>query len=114
MPLITIPTRIIKTSKQHTNKFVEDSISGNLTVDISDHMPQFCIIPTHHNDNPKQKRVRFKRDFKLFDPEAVEQELNQAQINININMADYTEEFNKQLIHILNKHVPIRAMNNHG
>ena len=76
VPLITIPTRIAKTSKTlidniFTNRHVEDTVSGNLTVGISDHMPQFCIIlNTHSNNNqPKQKQIRFKRDFRKFDHE---------------------------------------------
>ena len=49
MPLITIPTRIMKSSKTLidnilTNRFVEGTVAGNLTVSISDHIPQFCII----------------------------------------------------------------------
>jgi len=73
MPLITVPTRIAKTSKTlidniFYNQFSNDIISGNLTVGISDHMPQFCIIPTNtQKRNSKPKNI-FKRNFKHFDP----------------------------------------------
>jgi exonuclease III len=58
MPLITVPTRIAKTSKTlidniFYNQFSNDIISGNLTVGISDHMPQFCII---HSDQYTEKK----------------------------------------------------------
>ena len=53
MPLITLPTRI--TSKSKTliddilfNQFIPDIKRGNLNVSISDHSPQFSIIPFQH------------------------------------------------------------------
>jgi endonuclease/exonuclease/phosphatase family metal-dependent hydrolase len=49
-PLITYPTRI--TSKSKTlidniffNEFSSDIVSGNQTVGLSDHIPQFALIP---------------------------------------------------------------------
>ena len=56
-PLITYPTRI--TSKSKTlidniffNEFSSDVVSGNLTVGLSDHIPQFALIPNKTlNDN---------------------------------------------------------------
>ena len=50
MPLITLPTRITKSSKTlidniFYNEFSNQIFSGNLTIGISDHMPQFAIIP---------------------------------------------------------------------
>ena len=71
MPLITLPTRISKTSKTlidniYYNQFENDIISGNLTVGIADHLPQFAIIPgfainkpTNHESTPKMAR-KFK------------------------------------------------------
>ena len=48
-PLITSPTRV--TSKTKTlidnifyNEFCSNIVSGNLTVGVSDHMPQFALI----------------------------------------------------------------------
>ena len=50
MPLITLPTRITSSSKTLIdniiyNQFSDDIISGNITVGISDHIPQFSIVP---------------------------------------------------------------------
>jgi hypothetical protein len=50
MPLITLPTRITAKSKTLIdnilhNQFNPDIKSGNLTVSISDHTPQFAVIP---------------------------------------------------------------------
>jgi hypothetical protein len=58
-PLITSPTRV--TSKTKTlidniffNEFCSNIVSGNLS-GISDHMPQFALIPTKTSniDNPR-------------------------------------------------------------
>ena len=50
IPLITLPTRVTTKSKTlidniFYNQYSPDIISGNLTVSISDHMPQFTLIP---------------------------------------------------------------------
>ena len=50
MSLITLPTRITTSSKTligniFYNQFSDNVISGNITVDISDHIPQFSMIP---------------------------------------------------------------------
>ena len=48
-PLITTPTRITTKTKSlidniFFNEFCSDIVSGNFTVGISDHMPQFALI----------------------------------------------------------------------
>ena len=53
MPLITLPPRTTASSKTlidniFYNQFSDNVISGNINVDISDHIPQFSIIP-HSN-----------------------------------------------------------------
>ena len=54
-PHITIPTRVTLTSKTlidniFSNNFDFSSLkSGNITVSISDHMPQFLIVPKSLN-----------------------------------------------------------------
>ena len=69
MPLITIPTRI--TSKSKTlidnilyNNFVPGIKSGNINVSISDHVPQFAIIPLSNKQFIHQKQYFFARNFK--------------------------------------------------
>ena len=69
MPLITIPTRI--TSKSKTlidnilyNNFSPGIKSGNINVSISDHVPQFAIIPLSSKTFIHQKQEIFARNFK--------------------------------------------------
>ena len=68
MPLITVPTRIAKTSKTlidniFYNQFSNDIASGNLTVGISDHMPQFCIVPSGIYQSKLKSNKIFRRNF---------------------------------------------------
>ena len=70
MPLITCPTRIGKTSKTlidniFYNQFSNDIKSGNFTVGISDHTPQFALITTNYsNIKNKSKPTKKIRKYK--------------------------------------------------
>ena len=115
MPLITIPTRIVKSSKTlidniFTNRHIEGTTSGNLTVGISDHMPQFCIIPNDNATNTNNK-VKYKRDFSHFDSNKFMEEINQKPIESNLNVTDYTEKFIETMSKLVDKHAPVRKMN---
>ena len=56
-PLITTPTRITTRTKSlidsiFFNEFCSDIVSGNITVSISDHLPQFALISnTYYKKN---------------------------------------------------------------
>ena len=85
MPLITRATRIAKSLKTlidniFFNEFSNDIINGNLTVGISNHVPQFALITSNfqiQNTNPKiTKDIRkfkqlnthtFNKDLKKMD-----------------------------------------------
>ena len=69
-PIITKPTRITNYTATlidhiYTNN-TKQMISGIATIDISDHLPTFCIV-----DIPlqKQKLKRYYRDYRQFDSE---------------------------------------------
>ena len=76
MPLILIlqPTRI----NSHSNTLIDnifsnvidlDIISGNLTATISDHLPQFAIIPNMFGNILGNKSKIYERDWSKFDRE---------------------------------------------
>ena len=74
VPLILHPTRIIS----HSNTLIDnifsniidpDIISGNLTATISDHLPQFSIIPNMFGNIPGNKSNIYERDWSKFDRE---------------------------------------------
>ena len=74
IPLILQPTRITS----HSNTLIDnifssaiDSniISGNLTATISDHLPQFAIIPNMFGNISGNKSNIYERDWSKFDRE---------------------------------------------
>ena len=67
LPLITIPTRIVTNTLIDNilyNEFSSEIKSGNLTVGISDHMPQFALIPKKNNAFLPKYHTIYKRRFK--------------------------------------------------
>ena len=74
LPYILQPTRITSPSKIQvnnifTNIILPDSISGNLTATISDHLPQFLIVPNIFSEPPSNKSSIYERDWSNFDQE---------------------------------------------
>ena len=62
LPMISLPTKINTVNDTlidniFTNQFVPDTISGNITVGISDHLPSFVIVPNSNQHHlPKKKQ----------------------------------------------------------
>ena len=74
LPSISLPTKLNNNSKTlidniFTNTFNPDTISGNITINISDgHLPSFIIIPkSNQNHLPKHHNL-YKRNLTLFNP----------------------------------------------
>ena len=74
IPLILQRTRITS----HSNTLIDnifsnvidpDTISGNLTASISDHLPQFSIVPNMFGNIPGNKSNIYERDWSKFDRE---------------------------------------------
>ena len=71
LPHITQPTRIRDTSKTFSdntfsNTLIENTISGNLTATISDHVPQFIIFAYIFSDPTSNKSNINERDWPNF------------------------------------------------
>ena len=74
LPYILQPTRITSHSKTlidniFTNVILPDSISGNPTATISDHLPQFLIVPNIFSNPLSNKSNIYERDWSNFDQE---------------------------------------------
>ena len=72
LPYILQPTRITSHSKTlidniFTNVILPDSLSGNLTATISDHLPQFLMVPNIFSNPPSNKSNIYERDWSNFD-----------------------------------------------
>ena len=73
-PSILQPTTITSHSNTLTDNIFSnvidpDIISGNLTATISDHLPQFAIIPNMFGNIPGNKSNIYERDWSKFDQE---------------------------------------------
>ena len=111
MPLITLPTRIAKDSKTlidniFYNQFENDIISGNLTVGISDHLPQFSIIPSFTKDN-NINTTRIKRKFRNIDCDNFNRDL--SCIDWTLNETDDLNQYGNNFIKVFNQLLDIHA-----
>ena len=116
MPLITCPTRIGKSSKTlidniFFNQFSNDIKSGNLTVGISDHTPQFALIPTSTTTVNKSKQTRKIRKFKNINLSKFNQDLNSIDWrmeneDVNLYGSNFMNVFNQ----ILDIHAPTKEI----
>ena len=120
VPHITLPTRITSHSKTLIdNIFSNDpdfsqGVSGNFTFSISDHLPQFLLMPMDGHYHPKKHNM-YKRSNK-FEKEDIIADF----INVNWNEllsvhkmdTNYSmEQFYQKIKEIIDKHVPLKKMN---
>ena len=112
-PLITSPTRI--TSKTKTlidnilfNEYTSNIVSGNLTVGISDHMPQFALIPDF-SKNKKSSIIstkQFIRKYNKIDTSIFSQDLDR--INWGTSKED-ANQYGNNFFHIFKRMLDIYA-----
>ena len=120
LPLITIPTRIAtKTLIDNIlyNEYNSEIKSGNITVGISDHMPQFSLIPKKNKVHlPKYHNI-YKRNFKDCNVKEIEKDLddinwsythpkNPLDVNISLDL------FLNDIENVLDKHAPLVKLTN--
>ena len=120
VPHITIPTRITPNSKTLIDNIFSSNLdflrakSGNITVTISDHMPQFLLTPKTINRVYNKQKI-YKRDTKNIDRDNLIADV----ININwdtvleMNKCDPDYSFNnfdKKINEILDKYAPIKKL----
>ena len=114
MPLITIPTRIAKSSKTlidniFFNEFSSEIISGNLTVGISDHMPQFTLIPnnTLKPSNENTPTIKTVRKYNQIDINQFNEDL--SKINWDAAESEDANLFGNNLLHVFDQILDVHA-----
>ena len=114
---INIPTRITNTSKTLIdNILISPSFtgySGNLTVGISDHLPQFFICQKE-NDDIEQSNNTFK-DWKQFDNEKFIHDFRNADwketLQLHKNDPDFSfDSFYEKITTLIDKRVPTKTL----
>ena len=117
VPHITLPTRITTHSKTLIdNIFSNDpnfsqGVSGNFTFSISDHLPQFLLMPMEDNLPPKKHNIYYRS--KTYDKEDIVADfLNinwQEVLQVEKMDTNYSlEMFENKMKEIFDKHVPLK------
>ena len=120
-PAITIPTRISNSGRGtlidniFTNSILPDKTSGNLSVNISDHLPSFLIVPVENKCTNTQKKTQYKRDTKNFSKDDfimdyLDIDWN-SELEIDKNDVNHTTDiFFTKMCAIIDKHMPLRKL----
>ena len=126
MPLITLPTRISTRSKTLIdnilfNQFSHGIKSGNINVSISDHSPQFAIIPFQNKKTKTKNKKLFVQNFRNIDENSIintfqsinwnfyaNQEVDSLETNVNQDLTKFLDESNKAI----NDLFPFRKLSN--
>jgi len=100
MPLITLPTRIASKSKTLIdniifNQFSHGIISGNLNVSISDHSPQFAIIPFQNTKFKNKNPNTFVRNFKNVDQNNITNTFQSIDWNLDNPLSDVDQDLSE-------------------
>ena len=124
LPTILIPTKINKKTNSlidniFTNQYNPETISGNLTVSISDHLPSFCIFPVEKTKYLPRKHNIYKRHFsKMTETDYSNLKNDISQIDwddlLQLHRNDVNFSFNtffSTVENILNKYCPLKKVN---
>ena len=120
-PYVLQPTRLTSHSKTlidniFSNIISPEAISGNLTATISDHLPQFMIVPNVFSNPPSNKANIFERDWSNFDQEnfildyfSIDWDVALKLDEQNVNYS--TESFLNKINSLLSNYVPLKKIN---
>ena len=133
LPLISLPTKLNPSGNDtlidniYTNVFNPDTISGNISFNVSDgHLPSFAIIPyPNHNHLPKKHNL-YKHNTKNLDPRNPNFPTIISQIKQDLDSHDWTniiqpeladpdralDSFNNILSPIIEKYIPLQKVKN--
>ena len=120
-PMIIIPTKI--NSKNDTlidniysNQINSDTVTGNITVNISDgHLPSFTITPKPNQTHLPKKHNIYRRDYKHFDKDNFLLDLAQINWDDNLHPNDANKSFENFLAlinNLVDKYLPLKKLSN--
>ena len=117
IPLISLPTRINSRNNTlidniFTNQFNPATISGNLTIDISDHLASFIITPKPNQKHLPKKHNIYTRDTNNFDRANFIMDILDIDWNsdndANASFNNFLDKTNK----IIDEYMPLRKLTN--
>ena len=114
-PYIIYPTRIVQNAKPSlidnifANCIDKEILSGNLIQNITDHLPNFILLPNYQKSELMMKYK--KRDYSKFNEKEYLIDLNNANVSNAILDSNDTsikyDIFHNHLLQTLDKHTPI-------
>ena len=119
-PYILQPTPLTSHSKTLIDNILSNiispgAISGNLTSTISDHLPQFMIVPNVFSNPPSNKANIFERDWSNFDQEnfildyfSIDWDVALKLDEQNVNYS--TESFLNKINSLLRNYTPLKKI----
>ena len=111
---ITQPSTRIRDSRKtltdniFSNTFKENTISGNLAITISDHLPQLITLSNIFSNLLSKKSSIYERHWSNFVQENFI--LDYISVDWNSIFNDDTNNFVKKIITILDNHAPLRKV----
>ena len=115
-PHIIYPTRYVKNAKPSLvdnffSNFLEPEIvSGNLIDKISDHMPNFLIVP-YYNKSDFRKNIKIRDYSNLIEENYINDISNLPPINtLAFDTNQNYEIFANHINNVINQHVPLRPL----
>ena len=95
-----------------------DSISGNLTVTISDHLPQFLIVPSIFSNPLSNKSNIYERDWSNFDQENFILDYFSIDWNETLKIEEQNIDYSTEILlnkinELLDNFVPFKQISKH-
>ena len=118
LPIITKPTRLTYHTATlidhiYTNSFNQQVIRGIATIDISDHLPIFCVTDTSIKI---QKQTRSFRDYSSFNEELYKNDISATDWNAIYNECTNLHKLTAKEIQtipvVVDKHTPNKIISN--
>ena len=119
LPYILHPTRITGHSKNLIDNifsnYIPKAICGNLTSTISDHLPQFLIMPSIFSDPSSSKSNVYERSWSNFNKDEFILEYFEKDwdLILNVEKNDVNHSFDNFLLNmngLLDKHAPCKKV----
>ena len=121
LPVITIPTKINRDNNTlidniFTNHLNPDTVSGNLTLNLSDgHLPSFMIMPKNNQNHQPKKHNIYTRCSKNFDSSAFLDDYHKKNwdfvIDTDKNDVNFSlNQFFSNMNTLLDTHLPLRKV----
>ena len=114
LPLILQPTRITDETMTiidniYTNSFSNDTYSGNILIEVADHLSQFVVV---NKDVPNLSPTpKFKRDFSKFNDTSFIEDLTSKNWCTGKNVHDRYKALLTNLETCVESHVPLKKLN---